>query len=410
MSDTPPERPTMPDDLDQAYAKAHAVADAARGPSAAVRANVLAAAREIAAQAAVRSDGASAPPAALTPVAPPMAAVGRGRMPAVNLASWRVRAGAALCAALLVGVAGWRIDASRHFGADTQLAAAAPDTLEVKALPPPQVALDLPPPPQASVPASPVDGATMANAASPEAAAKPAARAKDLVVAQAEPPLRERARSLAQDDLRAQKHTAPPIAPLPAPVVVASVAPAPVAPQIRTTSVMPSPAAPAPMVPEPPRVAFAAAAPAREQTAGAAASDAQRVEITGSSIARSAPVGDAARVALDSAKRSAPAAAGSLFAASARQLPTPLQTAADHGDVETLKTLLADPATLVDAPDATGRTALLHAVLAQQVAAVRLLIAAGADPGHADQAGLTPRAAALAGANAEIAALLDTPR
>jgi hypothetical protein len=52
---------------------------------------------------------------------------------------------------------------------------------------------------------------------------------------------------------------------------------------------------------------------------------------------------------------------------------------------------------------------LLHAVLAQQAGAVRLLIAAGADAGRADQAGLTPRVAALAGANAEIAALLGPP-
>jgi hypothetical protein len=41
---------------------------------------------------------------------------------------------------------------------------------------------------------------------------------------------------------------------------------------------------------------------------------------------------------------------------------------------------------------------------------VRLLMAAGADPGRADRAGLSPRAAALTGANAEIATLLSTPR
>ena len=91
-------------------------------------------------------------------------------------------------------------------------------------------------------------------------------------------------------------------------------------------------------------------------------------------------------------------------------MPTPLQAAVDRADVEALKTLLANPATRVDAPDATGRTALLHAVLAQQLGAVRLLIAAGADPDRADQAGLTPRAAALAGANAEIATLVSPPR
>ena len=49
-------------------------------------------------------------------------------------------------------------------------------------------------------------------------------------------------------------------------------------------------------------------------------------------------------------------------------------------------------------------------MLAQQAAAVRLLLAAGADPAQADAAGLTPRAAAQAGASAEIAALLAAPR
>jgi hypothetical protein len=98
--------------------------------------------------------------------------------------------------------------------------------------------------------------------------------------------------------------------------------------------------------------------------------------------------------------------AGSLAAPT----PRPLQAAAGRGDLEALRKLLADPAMRVDAPDADGRTALLAAVLAQHPAAVRLLLEAGADPGHADRAGLTPRMAAQAGANAEIAALLAAPR
>jgi hypothetical protein len=314
MNDSPPERPAMSDDLDQAYAKAHALADAARGPSATVRVNVLAAAREIAAQAAARSDGA----AGLTPVAPPVAVVGRGRSQAVNRSSWRLRAGAAFCAALLAGVAFWRIDAGRRVGADTQLASAAPDTPAVKPVPAPPL----------SVPASPADAAAMARTASPspQAAAKPTARGKDLVVAQAGPPVRERARSLARDGAQGEERKA-----TPAPAAVAAFAPLP---------------------------------------------------------------GDAP------ASRLAP---------SARRLQPSLQAAADRGDVETLKTLLANPATAVDAPDAAGRTALLHAVLAQQADAVRVLIAAGADPGRADPAGLTPRAAALAGANPGIPPLLGTP-
>jgi len=379
MSEPTPQRPPMPDDLDQAYAQAHAMTDAGRGPSAAVRANVLAAAQEIAAQGAV-----AAP--ALTPVVPPVTEVGRGR-PAVNLSSWRVRAGAAFCAALLVGVAGWRIDASRRFDEDTRLASAA---LEMKVVPeePAQarVSKDLPPPPRysampvpqvslppASVEVAPMEVARTQAATSPEPAAKPAAPEKNVVVAQADTPLRERA-----------------------------LAPAPVAPQITTTNVMPPPA------PEPRLVLPAPAAPT--PIAATAAPAAQRVEITDGSVRMSSPVSDAARVALDQAKKSAPASAQPLLAASDRQLPTPLQAAVDRGDVEALKQLLADPGRLVDAPDATGRTALLHAVLAQQVAAVRLLMAAGADPGRADQAGLTPRAAALTGANAEIATLLSTPR
>jgi hypothetical protein len=320
MSEPTPQRPPMPDDLDRAYAQAHAMSDAGRGPSAAVRANVLAAAQEIATQ------GAAAAKLALTPVAPPVTAVGRGRL-AVNLSSWRVRAGAAFCAALLVGVAGWRLDASRRFDAGTQLASAA---LEMKVVPPEpaqaRVSKDLPrdsamPVPQVPLPSAPVEVVRTQAAPNPEPAAKPAAPEKNTVVAQADPPLR--ARALA-----------------PAPVVAAT----------------------------------------------------------------------AARVAVEEAKKSAPAPAQSLQEASERPLPAPLQAAVDRGDVEALKQLLANPATPVDAPDATGRTALLHAVLGQQVAAVRLLMAAGADPGRADQAGLTPRAAALTGANAEIATLLSTPR
>ena len=80
--------------------------------------------------------------------------------------------------------------------------------------------------------------------------------------------------------------------------------------------------------------------------------------------------------------------------------------AANADDVDTLGKLLADPATHVDAPDALGRTALQVAVAAAHVRAVRLLLAAGADPDHADAGGATPRSVARTGANAEIATLL----
>ena len=65
MSEPTPERP-MDDDLGQAYARSHALADDGRGPSASVRANVLAAAARIAA-------GAALP---VVSVAPPVVAVG----------------------------------------------------------------------------------------------------------------------------------------------------------------------------------------------------------------------------------------------------------------------------------------------------------------------------------------------
>ena len=51
----------------------------------------------------------------------------------------------------------------------------------------------------------------------------------------------------------------------------------------------------------------------------------------------------------------------------------------------------------------------MHAVLAQHPAAVRALLAAGADPNRADRAGFTPRAAAQTGGNPDIAQMLGVP-
>ena len=154
-------------------------------------------------------------------------------------------------------------------------------------------------------------------------------------------------------------------------------------------------AAPAPA---PPAVVAAAAAPSSPGETSGASADAARADAR-SRLAFSSDV----------SKKASPESQGSLTAASARQPPQSLQAAADRGDVDALKRLLADPAARVDAPDAAGRTALLHAVLAQHADAVRLLVAAGADPGRADPAGLTPRAAARSGASAEIATLLAAP-
>jgi ankyrin repeat protein len=142
---------------------------------------------------------------------------------------------------------------------------------------------------------------------------------------------------------------------------------------------------------------------AGEVTVASADAASPRVEISGSSVKR---LDAEPRARLEAVRNSSLALAG----ASARQAATPLHAAADRGDVEALKTLLAAPGARVDAPDAAGRTALLRAVQAQQLGAVRLLLAAGADPARPDASGLTPRAAAQAGANAEIAALLTGSR
>jgi len=429
MTPSTPERPTMPDDLDQAYARAHALADDGHGPSAAVRANVLAAARDIAAQAAARAEVDAAAPPALTAVAAPVSAVGRGRSLALNLSSWRVRAGAALCAALLVGVAGWRFDASRRSASELQVAAV-DKSLEAQGMPPPverrmespvPTAISLPPP--VGVPPAAADAALR-----PAPVAKLAARQKDVVVAQADQLARVAAspsrRAEAGERLRNSAAATPlPDTPTPPPAVITSdapraafgvpapaprILPAPVAPQIVATSVGPRGAqrrVEGVAAPAPAQAAPGARFAQQEVTVAAAApSVTQRVEVTGSSIRiSSAATGDAASDALGAAAKAASPADGR---PSLRVRPTPLHLAAHDDDIDTMNKLLADPATQVDAPDAQGRTPLLDAVMAQHVRAVRMLLGAGADPDRADQSGATPRSVARMGVNAEIAALL----
>jgi hypothetical protein len=368
------QQPDRDADLDTAYARAHELADEGRGPSASVRANVLAAAQQVAAQ------GPATPP--LAPVAPPVSAIGRGRPMAVNLSSWRVRSGAAACAALLVALGAWRFDANHRADEGVQVATASLEPTQPPAVP---LARDLPLPPltAASTPYvapppvvdDPVARTPAANVASARLA--PHDKDRDVIVAQAESADRA-TRPAAPPDARAEaRRPATPAAPPVRLALEAAPAPVPKAPEAGATSVA-------------------------EAKAAAAESGPPRVQVAGSSVRR-VEVSDAAAARLDAAK---PA-----LAAPGRQPATmALQSAADRGDVEALKALLADPAARVDAPDAAGRTALLHAVLAQQAAAVRLLVAAGADPARADQAGLTPRAAAQAGVNAEIAGLLAAPR
>lgn len=434
MTQPTPERPTMDDDLDQAYARAHALADDGRGPSASVRAHVLAAAARIAAG----DDDAVGPP--LVPIAPPVADVGRGRARAINLSSWRVLSGAALCAMLLVGLALWRFDDNRRLGGDVQVAQAELRLAQPQAAPVPRD-LPLPAAAAASYPYAPppavVEDPLDNGSSGRGAAAKKAERDKDVVVAQLEKERSVARRAAPSADAIAPSGTFQPAAPAapgtadiaakPAPVVVASNAPRAeaAAPPPEESTIVTSRAATAPpqvvtspprapsvlprrvlLVPQAPPTSVAAApvdpsAPAGNTTVAAAEPDRKRAKVAELAEARTLSKASAS-------DRAPPSVAGSLSGAGA--VPHPLQAAAGRGDVEALRRLLADPAARVDTPDADGRTALLAAVLAQQPAAVRLLLEAGADPGRADRAGLTPRTAAQGGANAEIAALLAAPR
>jgi len=427
MSEPTPRRP-MDDDLDEAYASAHALAGDGRGPSASVRANVLAAAARVAAGAA-----AAAPP--LVPVAPPVTAVERRRGPAVNLSSWRVRVGAGVCALLLVCAGVWRFDQNGRLGGGVQVALAELRLAEPRAAAAPP-AQELPVPaaaaasyPYAAPPAvvvDPFDGS--AGVRGP--AAKHAEREREVVVAQLDEQRAVAPRPAPQADgvSPSSRAMAPgpghapaaaDVAAPPRPVALASNAPRtegkPAAQESATVAaaaeaaaapptVMTAPARPPSALPR--RVMLvprpASAPPERPAPAGntvVASADADR-------FARDARFAEAASPPPPVAK----AAAAAPVVVAAAVPPDSLQAAADRGDVEALKALLAAPAARVDAPDADGRTALLRAVLAQRAEAVRLLLAAGADPGRADHAGLTPRQAAQVGASAEIAALLGAPR
>jgi len=423
MSEPTPGRP-VDDELGQAYVRSHALADDARGPSASVRANVLAAAARIAAGEAVEG-----PP--LVPVAPPVAVVGRRHGPAVNLSSWRVRAGAALCALLLVCLGVWRFDQNGRLGGGVQVALAELRLAEPRtAAAPPAQALPVPAAAAASYPhaalpevvVDPLDGSAGVHGPT----ARHAEREREVVVAQLDEQRaaapRAQARSTGQE---AAAVTDTPAAPAAPPAVMASPPRSPLALPRRLR-----------LVPNPSAATSARAAPVGNTVVasadtGALSADARRAQSAPAPSADvrieavPAPV-VAARVAAAPFEPTAQAKADSRRPADADALkrsktdtaglrqapagPDSLQAAADRGDVDGLKALLADPATRVDAPDADGRTALLHAVLAQRAESVRLLLAAGADPGRADRDGLTPRQAAQAGASDEIAALLGATR
>ena len=184
------------------------------------------------------------------------------------------------------------------------------------------------------------------------------------------------------------------LAAAPPPVYAPTPAPAPAEPRFAAVA----PPAPAPALPEP-------------ATVIAQADRQQRVEVTGARMGFSSlSVNPASGSLAEAAKKASPAAAGSAIGAALRAQPTPLHVAASADDVAAIERLLAEPATRVDATDADGRTPLQYAVMAANMRAVRMLLAAGADPDHADSAGATPRSLARTGPSAEIAALLASRR
>jgi uncharacterized protein len=84
---------------------------------------------------------------------------------------------------------------------------------------------------------------------------------------------------------------------------------------------------------------------------------------------------------------------------------TELRWAAESGDIQTLRAILAAEVR-IDAPDARGRTALMLAASRGQAESVDVLLAHGADPNAADANGTTPLKAALAADQPAIVAAL----
>src|SRR5688572_31642218 len=83
-----------------------------------------------------------------------------------------------------------------------------------------------------------------------------------------------------------------------------------------------------------------------------------------------------------------------------------LNWAAWHNRVPAIEMLLAMGAPM-EAENRTGFSALHHAAEAGSLEAARELLAAGADPLHANKAGRTPAVTARGQGNAEVAALIE---
>ncbi len=82
-----------------------------------------------------------------------------------------------------------------------------------------------------------------------------------------------------------------------------------------------------------------------------------------------------------------------------------IHEAADSGDLQTLKAILADNSK-VDARDETGRTALHHAADGADILAAAALLDAGADPNLRDVSGRSPLHYAALSCSPDMAAML----
>ena len=186
--------------------------------------------------------------------------------------------------------------------------------------------------------------------------------------------------------------------PAPAPTPTAPTTTAPATP-VRAAS---APAAPAPATP--PAVTSEGAhipAPASHYSPSDSSAAAADANVAGESHSNLAEI--TAKPPSSSAARNAAAPAAPRAQIAPQES---LQQAAAVGDLATLQRLLGAN-TDIDARDAQGRTALMHAVLHGQERAVELLLAAGASPLAADSEGTTPLQAAEASGERGIGAALQ---